>query len=38
MTAEPGMPDQRNRRETISMTGSAVIKERARMEKESSKI
>jgi hypothetical protein len=37
MTAEPGMPDQRNWREIISMTGRAVIRESARMENESSK-
>ncbi len=38
ITAEPGMPDQRNIRAIISITGSAVIRESARMENESSKI
>ena len=37
MTADPGIPGQRNCRATISITGSAVISDSARIEKESSK-
>ncbi len=37
-TADPGIPGQRNWRDTISITGSTVISDRARIENESSKI
>ena len=36
-TADPGMPEKRNSRATISITGRAVIKDSDRMENESSK-